>query len=147
MECLNWSSFRPTTTKLQSRISFSDGHMETGGEYGYRKFLAFRGYGGPNCGVDVVCRSFVPILYRFGIPFQQVSSLVRETATTTTLLVWGLPNSDQFGSLYSTQPNPNFDSSVENDPSMIDWILETANSRQHCRTVRNRWNTERGNHS
>lgn len=105
--------------------SFSDGHMETGGEYGYRKFLAFRGYGGPNCGVDVVADPSSPSYIGLGTIPAGVEPGTGNCHYYNPFSV-GLPNSAQFGSLYSTQPNPNFDSSVENDPSMIDWILETV---------------------
>ena len=42
--------------RLNLGVSYSrsEGNVNQPAEYAYRKFLAFRGYGGPDCGVDVV---------------------------------------------------------------------------------------------
>ena len=110
---------------LAISYSFADGHMETGAEYGYRKFLAFRGFGGPNCGVDVVADPTSPSYLALGNVPSGVEPGTGNCHYYNPFSV-ALPSSEQLGSLYSTQPNPNFDPAVENNRSMLDWILETV---------------------
>ena len=110
---------------LAISYSSSEGHMETGAEYGYRKFLAFRGYGGPNCGVDVVADANSPSYVALGDIPPGVEPGTGNCHYYTPFSV-ALPNSEQLGSLYSTQDNPNYDSAVANDRSLLDWILETV---------------------
>ncbi|MCY3884659.1 MAG: TonB-dependent receptor [Gammaproteobacteria bacterium] len=106
-------------------FSSSDGHMETGGEYGYRKFLAFRGFGGPDCGVGVVADPTSPSYIGLGSIPAGVEAGEGNCHYYNPFSV-ALPNAEQWGSLYSRQPNPNFDPAVANDRSMLDWILETV---------------------
>ncbi|MCY4353073.1 MAG: hypothetical protein OXC45_08200, partial [Gemmatimonadetes bacterium] len=46
--------------------SRSSGNMNQPAEYAYRKFLAFRGFGGPDCGVEVIADPTAPEGMRLG---------------------------------------------------------------------------------
>ena len=110
---------------LAISYSSSEGHMETGAEYGYRKFLAFRGYGGPDCGVGVVADAKSPSYITLTDVPPGVEPGIGDCHYYNPFSV-ALPSSEQLGSLYSTQPNPNYDPAVGNDQSLLDWILETV---------------------
>ena len=111
--------------ELAISYSSSKGHMETGAEYGYRKFLAFRGYGGADCGVGVVADPSSPSYIGLGTVPAGVEPGTGDCLYYNPFSV-ALPNAEQVGSLYSTQPNPNYDPAVGNDRSLLDWIFETV---------------------
>ncbi len=106
-------------------VSYSDaeGTVRTPAEYAYRKFLAYRGYGGPECGVEAVPDHSVPSGLALGaIP----SDVLPGTGNCSYYNPFsnGLQYSAQPGSVYQATPNPNYRAELAHSPELIDWINE-----------------------
>ncbi len=102
--------------------SRSSGNVNQPAEYAYRKFLAYRGYGGPDCGVGVVADGSSPSGMALGEvggkrPGQGACMYYNPFSN-------GLDVSRQPGSRFFNQPNPGFVPALANDPSLLDWINE-----------------------
>ncbi len=108
-------------------VSYSNavGHMETAAEYGYREFLAYRGFGGPNCGVGVVADYSEPSSLALGAIPNGVHPGRGDCHYYNPLSV-ALEYSRQVDAKYQAQPNPNYVPSVSNNRAMLDWIFETV---------------------
>lgn len=112
--------------------SSSSGNMNQPAEYAYRKFLAFRGYGGPNCGVGVVADPTAPQGMRLGplngkvagqgncVYYNPFSNAIR----TSTQAPDGL---DPSAFTLAGKQNPDYVPGLENSPSLIAWINEESN--------------------
>ena len=106
-------------------ISYSDakGTVRRPAEYAYRKFLAFRGFGGVNCGVEAVAEPNAPSGLRLGrIP----GGVVRGEGDCAYYNPFsnGIRFSAQPGAAYTSSPNPDFRSPLEVRQDLIDWINE-----------------------
>ena len=119
-----WGELEPD---YEIAFAYSSGtsYFESGAEYAYRKFLAYRGFGGPRCGVGIVADPNSPSLMRLGevptgVEPGEGNCLYYNPFSNA------LPRSDQWGSHYSTQPNPNHDPAVANSREVLDWIFETV---------------------
>ena len=91
-------------------------------EYAYRKFLAFRGFGGPNCGVSVVTDPSSPS----GMGLGALNSALAGQGNC--MYYNPFSNAHQHsappGALYLEQPNPDYAPGLDNSPELIDWINE-----------------------
>ena len=92
-------------------------------EYAYRKFLAFRGYGGADCGVGAVADPNAPS----GLALGQIP--VGVTAGSGNCFYFNpfsnsIRYSAQPGAPYTDSPNPDFRADLENAQELIDWINE-----------------------
>ena len=115
-------TFGGRDAKLDLGVAYSRsaGNMNLPSEYGYRKFLAFRGYGGPNCGVGVVADPTAPTGMRLGptggaqpgvgdcLYYNPFSSATEYSA--------------QPGAPWRETPNPWYRPGLANDPAMMAWI-------------------------
>ena len=93
-------------------------------EYSYRRFLAFRGFGGPDCGVSVVADPASPSGMALGplngakagerpcMYYNPFSNAHRHSAYP--------------GAPFEAQANPSYAAEVENDPGLLDWIIDEA---------------------
>lgn len=104
-------------------VSWSDsrGNVNQPAEYAYRKFLAFRGYGGPNCGVGVVADPAADS----GMALGAIPAGVRP-GQGNCMYFNPFGNSIQFsaqpGSYYENNANPSYRDGLGNSPELIRWI-------------------------
>ena len=97
------------------------GDVSQPAEWGYRKFLAFRGYGGANCGVGVVVDPNSPTRMALGevpsgaVPGQGNCMYYNPFAN-------GLESSAQPGSPLEGAMNPEFQSGLGNSAELLGWI-------------------------
>ena len=108
------------TLDVGASFSRASGNVNIPSEYAYRKFLAFRGFGGPNCGVDVVRDPTTPSGMALG-------PLNGQTAGQGGCMYYNpfssaLQNSEQPGAAYENQANPGYMASLANSPELLDWI-------------------------
>ena len=106
-------------------VAWSDsrGNVNQPAEYAHRKFLAFRGFGGPGCGVGVV----VDRAAASGMATGAVPEGVRPGTGNCHYynpFSNGIEFSAQPGATYETSPNPAFREELANDPDTIAWINE-----------------------
>ena len=106
-------------------ISYSDtkGTVRQPAEYAYRKFLAFRGYGGANCGVEAVPDPSSPSGLALGaIP----SGVAAGTGNCTYFNPFsnGIQFSAQPDAPYTNSANPNYRADLAHGPELIGWINE-----------------------
>ena len=116
---------RATSFGLGTAYSRATSNSNLPAEYAYRKFLAFRGFGGPDCGVGVVVDSSSPSGMALGplngavagqggcMYYNPFSNAHRHSA--------------QPGSTYNDQENPDHLPDLANGPELIGWINEEVN--------------------
>ncbi len=106
-------------------ISYSDtkGTVRQPAEYAYRKFLAFRGYGGANCGVGVVPDPNAPSGLALGtIP----SGVIAGSGNCSYFNPFsnGIQFSAQPDAPYTDSSNPNYRADLAHSPELLGWINE-----------------------
>ena len=108
------------TLDVGASFSRAGGNVNIPSEYAYRKFLAFRGFGGPNCGVDVVLDTSTPS----GMALGPLNGAVAGQGGCMYYNPFSnaLQNSAQPGSAYESQANPDYNASLANSPELLDWI-------------------------
>ena len=107
---------------LALSYSRSSGNVNQPAEYAYRKFLAFRGYGGPGCGVDVVADPNSPSGMSLGptggrAPGQGSCQFYNPFSNA-------LQYSQQPGARFMGEANPDYSPELANDPELLAWINE-----------------------
>ncbi len=106
-------------------LAWSDaqGTVREPAEYAYRKFLAFRGYGGPNCGVEAVPDPDAPSGMRLGsIPAGVQAG--QGNCQFYNPFSNGIEYAQQPGAPYETNPNPGYRADVAHSAALIDWLNE-----------------------
>ncbi len=116
---------KETAFDLAVSYSQSSGNANLPGEYLYRKFLAFRGFGGPDCGVGVVVDPASPSGMALG-------SLGGKVAGQGGCMYYNPfssahQHSVQPGATYRDQPNPDYVPGLENTQELIDWMNDEVN--------------------
>ena len=113
--------------------SRATGNMNHPAEYAYRKFLAFRGYGGPNCGVGVVADDTSPSGMRLG----NTGSAQPGVGDCTYYNPFGnaIEFSAQPGAPWENSANPMYVAGLENNRAMLDWINEQVNVENEAELV------------
>ena len=111
--------------ELAASYSRSDGNANLPAEYAYRKFLAFRGFGGPDCGVSVVADPSSPSGMALGAlggasPGQGGCMYYNPFSNAH-------QHSAQPGAQYGDQANPDFVAGLANSEELIAWINEEVN--------------------
>ena len=119
-----FEAFGGRSVKLDVGVSYSraTNNVNLPAEYAYRKFLAFRGFGGPDCGVDVVADLTAPSGMRLGalngtVPGQGACMYYNPFSNA-------LPSSEQPGAAFHGVANPDHAGNLLNSPALIDWINE-----------------------
>ncbi len=102
--------------------SRSSGNVNQPAEYAYRKFLAYRGYGGPDCGVDVVADPTSPSGMALGPTGGRMAG--RGDCMYYNPFSNALRASRQPGSRFFSELNPDFSPDLANDPALLTWINE-----------------------
>ncbi len=110
--------------RLNLAVSYSgsSGNVNQPAEYAYRKFLAFRGFGGPDCGVDVVADPNSASGMALGptgsrVPGQGNCRFYNPFSNA-------LQHSQQPGARFVGEANPDFSPNLANDRELIAWINE-----------------------
>ena len=105
--------------------SRATGNMNHPAEYAYRKFLAFRGYGGPNCGVGVVADDTSPSGMRLG----NTGSAQPGVGDCMYYNPFGngVEFSVQPGAPWENSANPMYRAGLGNSPQLLDWINDQIN--------------------
>ena len=106
-------------------LGFSYSHSENTvgqpAEYIYRRFLAYRGFGGPNCGVEVLpdrTKKSGLTLHNPGNKSPGVGDCMYYNPFSN-----ALQYSQQPGSDFSTRPNPYYDAAQANSRELLDWMV------------------------
>ena len=120
---------------LDVGVSYSraTGNMNHPAEYAYRKFLAFRGYGGPNCGVGVVADETSPSGMRLG----NTGSAQPGVGGCMYYNPFGnaIEFSGQPGAPWENSANPMYRAGLENSRDLLDWIFEQVNVENEAELV------------
>ncbi|MCY3931365.1 MAG: TonB-dependent receptor plug domain-containing protein, partial [Acidobacteria bacterium] len=113
--------------------SRATGNMNHPAEYAYRKFLAFRGFGGPNCGVGVVADDTSPSGMRLG----NTGSAQPGVGDCSYYNPFGnaIEFSAQPGAPWENSANPMYVAGLENNRAMLDWINEQVNVENEAELV------------
>ena len=111
--------------ELAASYSRSAGNSNLPAEYAYRKFLAFRGLGGPNCGATVVADPSSPSGMALGalggaMPGQGGCMYYNPFSNANQY-------SAQPGAQYRDQANPDYVAGLANSDELLDWINEEVN--------------------
>lgn len=106
-------------------LGFSYSHSESvvglPAEYITRRFLAYRGYGGPNCGVEVLPDRTKKSGLRLGDTGGKrpgVGDCMYYNPFSD-----ALQYSQQSGAEFSTRPNPHYDATQANSKELLDWMV------------------------
>ena len=112
---------------LAASYSHSQSDLTNGAESAYRRFLAFRGYGGPNCGAQAMPDRTAPS----GLKIDPDSIAGKAPGEGGCLWYNPFGNSARFsaqpGAPFATTANPAYDPALANDPQLMAWLTETAN--------------------
>ena len=109
-------------------FSRAEGLMNRPAEYAYRRFLAFRGFGGAGCGVGAVASPRSPSGLELG-PIPQGVAPGQGVCRYYNPFSNALQFSAQPGAAFSTAPNPDYRADLANDPALLGWIGEQVRVR------------------
>ncbi len=115
---------RPGRLELGVSHSRSFGNINLPAEYGYRKFLAFRGFGGPDCGVAVLADSSAPSGMRLG----PTGDALPGVGNCRYYNPFGsaVEFAEQPGAAWLDSRNPFYEAALANDPTMLAWINDVV---------------------
>ena len=112
---------------LEAAVGYSrsTGNWNLPAEYAYRKFLAFRGFGGPECGVKVVADPDSPS----GMALGALNGAAPGEGACMYYNPFSNANqsSAQPGARYLDQDNPDYVATLANSTELLDWINEEVN--------------------
>ena len=116
--------FEATEGHLDISVSYSraTGNVNQPAEYAYRKHLAFRGFGGPNCGVDVVVDPASPSGMSLGPTGGAVAG--QGDCMFYNPFSNAIQRAEQPGTRYTGADNPSYVAGGANSAELIDWINE-----------------------
>ncbi len=120
---------RETYYDLGLSFSRADGNVGIPAILTERLFLAFRGYGGPDCGVGVVPDTSLA-------PGMRIADTAKAPGIGSCLYYNPFSSASEFSSLpgapYYDTPNPDYDPAQANSPELFDWL--NSNSNLHSET-------------
>ncbi len=111
--------------------SRADGLMNRPAEYAYRRFLAFRGFGGAGCGVGVVADATAVSGLALG-PVPNGVAPGQGNCRYYNPFSNAIEHSAQPGSAFAGVRNPDFRADLANDPALFDWIGEEVRIRDEA---------------
>ena len=115
------------TLEVAAGFSRAAGNVNLPAEYAHRKFLAFRGFGGPNCGVDVVVDPTSPSGMALGALGGAVAG--QGNCMYYNPFSNAIQYSQQPGATYENQANPEYVAGLENSPELLAWINDEVDLR------------------
>ena len=104
-------------------VSAADALMNRPAEYAYRRFLAFRGFGGPDCGVGVVANRNAPSGLALG-PVPAGARPGQGSCRYYNPFSNAIEFAAQPGAAFEHSANPDFRPALANDPALYEWIGE-----------------------
>ena len=116
---------RPTSFELATSYSRATGNSNLPAEYAYRKFLAFRGFGGADCGVNVVVDPSSPSGMALGPLGGKVAG--EGSCKYYNPFSSAHEHSAQPGSSFEDKANPDYVPALANGAELLDWINEEVN--------------------
>ena len=109
---------------LAASYSRATGNINFPAEYHYRKFLAFRGFGGPDCGVGVVADATAPA-------GMAIADHDKVAGTGDCRYYNPFSNALQYaqqpGAAFENEANSAYAPGLENSPELLAWINEEVN--------------------
>ncbi len=109
---------------LAASYSRATGNINFPAEYHYRKFLAFRGFGGPDCGVDVVADANAPA-------DMAIADHDKVAGTGDCMYYNPFSNALQYaqqpGAAFENEVNPTYAPGLANSPELLAWINQEVN--------------------
>ena len=108
---------------LGANYSDARGELSHPAEWAHRKFLAYRGFGGPNCGVDVVVDTAAPSGMALG-PVPEGIGPGRGDCSYYNPFSNAIGFSAQPGAQFRNTQNPEFRPELANSPELLGWINE-----------------------
>ena len=103
--------------------SRSEGTMNRPAIYAYRRFLAFRGFGGPGCGVGVVADTSRPSGLALG-PVPADAAPGRGQCLYYNPFSSAMEFSEQPGAAFENSANPDYNPRLANSPELFAWLSE-----------------------
>ena len=100
--------------------SRTSGNYNLPGVYIERLFLGFRGFGGPDCGVDVVADPTSLAGMRLGRIYDQVAG--QGNCHYYNPFGNAIEFTDQHGSSFENSPNPDYRPDLANSPELREWL-------------------------
>ena len=120
---------------LETAVGYSraTGNVSLPGEYAHRRFLAFRGFGGPNCGVGVVPDPSSPS----GMAVGPLNGAVAGQGGCEYYNPFNsaIQYSQQPGARFETQANPGYVASLANSPELRAWLFDQVDLRSKTNLV------------
>lgn len=128
-----FEAFGGRDAKLDVAVSYSraSNNVNLPAEYAYRKFLAFRGFGGPDCGVGVEVDRASPAGMRLGSlngasPGQGACMYYNPFSNAHL-------HAAQPGAAFENRANPDHAGHLANSPALLDWVNEELDLENKAR--------------
>ena len=121
---IDWLGSEEGRLEFAASYSRASGNANLPAEYAYRKFLAFRGFGGPGCGVSVVVDPSSPSGMALGPLNGAVAG--QDNCSWYNPFSNALQFSAQPGSVHLDRPNPAWAPGLANSPELLAWINEVV---------------------
>lgn len=114
---------------LEAAVGYSraTGNVSLPAEYAHRRFLAFRGFGGPNCGVNVVPDASSPS----GMALGPLGGAVAGHGDCMYYNPFSsaIQYSQQPGAPFETRANPGYEASLANPDELRTWLFDKVDLR------------------
>ncbi len=122
----SFESLGPGGSNLNVAASYSRaaGNVNQPAEYVYRRFLSYRGFGGPDCGVGVVVDPASPSGMSLGPTGGAVAG--QGSCMYYNPFSNAHQRSQQPGAKFVTMDNPGYSASLANSPELLAWINEVV---------------------
>ncbi len=118
------ATFLDRTHDYDLGVSWSrtTGSMTDHGTYTERLFLAFRGFGGPDCGVGVLADASSPAKMRLNPADLAGRAPGQGSCRYFNPFSNALRHAGQYGARYAGEANPSHDPALENDADLVVWL-------------------------
>ncbi len=113
---------KPYSLDLGLAWSRQDARMSDSGTYTERLFLAFRGYGGPDCGISVIADPESPAKMRLNPADLTGRTPGQGNCEYFNPFGNAIAHSAQYGAPYATQDNPDYQPSLANSEELVFWM-------------------------
>lgn len=128
------ATFLDRTHDYDLGISWSrtTGVMTDHGTYTERLFLAFRGFGGPDCGVGVIADASLAAKMRLDPEDAATRAPGQGNCRYFNPFSNALRHSAQYGARYVGETNPSHDPAVANDDDLLDWLANVLENESEA---------------
>ena len=112
--------------------SRSTGNMTDHGTYTERLFLAFRGFGGPDCGVGVIADASLSAKMRLDANDLAGRAPGQGPCRYFNPFSNALRHSAQYGARYAAEANPSHDPALANDDDLMGWLTNVLENESEA---------------